>query len=153
MANQPTVLHAPTCLAILVMLFLCPLCFAQSVTVRVVDTTGQPISDQVVTAHFLFANPANDRAFNQRTDANGEALLQLPQPTPEAMDVEVGLVQTNLHCSCRVLAKTERVMREGLTIAGRTRGVKSSKPIPPTPGHIIFVARPPSLLEKVLFDY
>jgi hypothetical protein len=68
------------------------------------------------------------------------------------MEVEVTVTQTGLHCSRHILVKSETVAHQGLMVVGRTRSSKLSAPIQPVPGRIVFVARPSSLLEKVLFD-
>jgi hypothetical protein len=152
MANRQIFLRAVQSLALLLVLCLCPLCFGESVVVQVLHgRDGTPVPDQLVTMQLRFANATSVMALNSRTDSNGEAHFRLPPATPETLEVEVNFAPNALHCSCRVLANTETVMREGLIVAGRTRGYKLSSPIQATPGHIVFVARPAVLLEKVLF--
>jgi hypothetical protein len=141
------------CLAILLVLCLGPLCFGESVVVQVLNgRDGTPVPDQFVTMKLRNANATTMVALNSRTDANGEARFQLPQTLPTALDVEVALTQPGLHCPSHLLGNTERVMHDGLMVAARMHGSKLSAPIQTAPGHIVFVARPSLLLEKVLFE-
>jgi hypothetical protein len=154
MANQRTFLRPLNCLALFLVLCLGPLCFGESVVVQVLNgMDGTPVRDQFVTMQLRNASAKTVMALNSRTDSNGKAHFLLPQTTPESLNVEVQLSAPALHCTCQTLVKTEAVIREGLVVSRRIRNSRLSAPIQPAPGHIVFVARPSSLLEKVLFDY
>jgi hypothetical protein len=146
------------CLAIWMVLSFASMCFGESVVIQVLSRKdGQPLSGKVVTMEFRYAKTAGrenqDIALNLRTDSNGEVEFQMPSARPEFLAVLVDLNPSGLHCSCRVLASTETVLREGLTVADRTRAANTSAPVQSAPGHILFVARPPTLLEKVIYGY
>jgi len=154
MANQSILQRAMQCLAIVLALSLSSLCFGEAVVVQVLNgKDGHPVPEQPVTMQLGYANSKYTMVLTQTTDANGEARIQLPPARPETLEVHVDLAHTpdDLQCWCRVLAKTETVMREGLKVAGRSRTSKSSAPIQPTPGRIVFVARPSSHLVTILF--
>lgn len=155
MANRRTLLRPLNCLALLLVLCLGPLCFSESVVVQVLNSRdGTPIPDQFVTMQLRNASAKTVMALNSRTDSNGKAHFLLPQTQPETLNVEVQLSAPALHCTCQTLVNTESVIREGLIVVSRRiRNSKLSAPVQPAPGHIVFLARPSSLLEKVLFDY
>lgn len=159
MENPRFLLRATKYLAIFVLLLLAPLCFAEcprcfgdSVVVQVLANDGQPVPEQTVTFELRYKKLDYTMVKNQRTDSNGEARIQLPPAArPESLAVDVNFTPDDLHCSCRVHADTETVMLKGLTVDGRPRNVKLSAPVPSAPGRIIFVARPSTHWEKVLF--
>jgi hypothetical protein len=152
MANPRFLLRPLNCLAILLALCLCPLCFGESLVVQVLNgKDGKPLPDQYVAMQLHFPSTDTTMALNARTDANGEARFQLPKTPPDTLEVEVELSQPGLRCPYHVHSSMESVMHEGLKVVGRIRASKLAAPIQPAPGHIVFVARPSLLLEKVLF--
>jgi len=142
------------CLAILLALCLCPLCFGETVVVQVLNgRDGKPVTDQLVAMQLHFPNTDTMMGLNARTDANGEAHFQLPKTTPERVEVEVEVefTQVGLHCPYHVHGTMQSVMSEGLMVAARMRDPKLSAPIQTSPGHIVFVARPSVRWQTVLF--
>jgi hypothetical protein len=154
---QRIILPAVKCLALLLVLSLAPLCFGESVVVEVLNGgNGQPVPGQVVTMSFHYAKVegAKDHVVvvSRSTGEDGAALFAMPSGGPEILEIAVNLKAAFLHCSCRAVTSTESVTREGLMLSSRILGSKSSVPTPQKPGHVIFVARPAKLFEKVLFD-
>src|SRR5208282_1693342 len=150
MANQPILARPLNCLALFLVLCLAPLCFGESVIVQVLGKDGQPIPNQDVTFGFRHEKLSPPVVRTERTDRNGEARIVLPQLKPKTLDVEVNFTLSDMRCSCRAHADTETVLREGLQIVSRSRGFRSPAPDHPTPGHIVFVARPASHSETIL---
>lgn len=152
MANPRILLRTLNCLAVVLALCLCPLCFGESVIVRVLNgSDGKPVADQFVTMQLHFAKPGTMMTLNVKTDDKGEARFQLPNLTPESLEVELELSHAGLHCPHHVFSSTESVMHQGLMIAARVHGSKLSAPIQTAPGHIVFVAQPSVRWETVLF--
>ena len=160
MATKRFIQRALKGMAVIAVLCLGPLCFAESVVVRVVNMNGEPLGEQPVTMQLRYGKTATgeDRIIVLRyiTDLSGEADFQLPLAKPQALGVDVQFAAKGLHCSCRVVTQTDTVIREGITVVHRAHGSKTSPTSPtiqPRPGQIVFIARPASLFQKVMYDY
>ena len=151
MANQRILLRPLNCLAVSLVLCLTPLCFAESVVVQVLGNDKQPVPHQEVTLELRYETLGRPTVRNQSTDLKGEARIELPEGfRSKSLAVEVNFTPDDQHCSCRVRADVDTVMREGLTVVTPAHGSKSAEPIQPTPGHIIFVAQPATSSEAEL---
>ncbi len=134
MPKHPVQLRAGKWLTLALVLCLAPLCFGEMMVVKVLNgSDGAPVV--------------------RKTDSSGEARFPMPEVKPETLGVEVHFTARGLHCSCRVQTQTETVVREGLIVSPRIRHPKTPSAIQASPGNIVFVARPTSFLEKVLYEY
>jgi hypothetical protein len=145
-------------MAVLAVLCLGTLCFGETVVVRVISgVEGLPLSGQPVTMQLRYGKTATEEAhtilLRYTTDFSGEAEFPLPLAKPQALNVDVKFEAKGLRCSCRVLTETETVLREGLTVANPAHGSKTPAVVKPRPGQIVFIARPSSFLQKVIYDY
>src|ERR1700692_3105551 len=157
MGTKPTRLLPVDCLALWMLLF-GSLCFGQvahPIIVRVLNgKDSTPIAGQIVIMHLRVGKASGDEhdiIVHYQTDSHGEVQI-LSELAPENLDVMVSLQGNNLHCPRHVLVKTSTVIREGLMVASHGRGLNSST-IQAAPGEIVFVARPLSALEKVVYGY
>jgi hypothetical protein len=137
-----------------------PFCFAQVVTVRVINAAdGHPLQKQHVSVSLLYekgekAPTKYDANLSLETDANGEAHFTLPGPAPPHISAQVRLTSEQWRCGCGVLAATADVIQKG--IVGPLAGAepkKSAAPVKASPGEILFVARPLSFFERLLYPF
>lgn len=138
--------------ALILMLAVCPVCYAQSVRVRVVDgKNGHGLPKQAVSVQFLYEKPAKaSPPLHLETDSNGEAEFSIPEPSPAHLSVRVALTSEHWHCGCLMMADTEAVVHKGF-LEGMP--AKTKVPTPPAnaePGYIVFVARPFTFAERLL---
>ena len=94
------------------------------------------------------AAPAKyDPVLHGHTDARGEAQFTLPGPPPAHLSASVRM-EGRWHCGCSTLAVTQDVIKNGLV---RSYGLENpSAPVTAKPAEIVFVARPLSILERLL---
>jgi hypothetical protein len=145
-------------LAFLLVLSLRPSAQAQEVTVRIVNAAnGQPLPKQAVSVSFLYVQkydkeiPArNDTALHLDTDANGEAHFRLPEPPPAHLSASVRVDWSHWKCACWVMGSTDDLIHKGL-VGPEVAAGKSSLDIKPAPGEILFLTRPLSFLERLLY--
>jgi hypothetical protein len=134
-------------------LVLCHICFAQEVKVRVINgLDGRPLPKQAVFVQFFYEKPARiSPPLHIETDADGEAQFSISKPPPENIDVRLALTSEHWHCACRVMADTEKVLREGILQVARSN--VPNAPIAPAnkePGQIVFIAAPFTFIEKLM---
>jgi hypothetical protein len=131
---------------------------AQEVTVRIVNAAnGQPLPKQAVSVSFLYDKkydneiPAKfDPVISLETDANGEARFKFPQPPPAHFSARVRMDWSHWKCGCGLLGSTDELNHKG--VAGPKVGKQqSSVDVRPVPGEILFVARPLSFLERMMY--
>jgi hypothetical protein len=134
-----------------------PFCLAQPLTIRVINANnGHPLQKQQVSVSLLYGKgekpPAKyDASLRLETDVNGEAHFTLPEPAPVHLSAQVRLDWGHWRCGCGVLAVTEDVIQKGI-VESADPG-KSPPPITARPGEILFVARPLSFLERLLYPF
>lgn len=136
-------------------------CFAQTVRVRVVNANnGRPLQNQPVTVSLLYekgeATPAKfEASLTFRTDASGEARFVLPKPAPTHMAAQVRLTTEHWRCGCMVLAATQDVIQKGIvdSAASASESKRSPSLVKAVPGEILFVARPLSFWERLLYPF
>lgn len=139
-------------------------CFAQNVTVRVVNgKNGHPLQNQLVTLSLEYGKGEHsptqyDAQPHTKTDAHGEARFSLPEPAPSHLGVQVlGLPQRHWDCRCVFGVKTTEVIQKG-TVAGPAVGLHQpaksmTEPglFKPTPGEILLAVRPVSFFEWLFY--
>jgi hypothetical protein len=147
-----------SCLILVLLFWLGPACFAQTLRVRVLDcTSGHPLPKQQVALSLLNdrgerINPKNEPHLRYETDADGSARFKLPEPVPLRIEVDVSLTSQQWSCGCFALLNTRDVIRDGAVEAKACRGEKRSKVLPkPEPGEILFLALPPTWWQKLLW--
>ena len=137
-----------------------PFCLAQVVSVRVINAIdGCPLQKQQISVSLLYEKgektPAKYAAnLTLETDANGETHFTFPEPVPPHISAQVRLTSEYWRCGCGVLAATEDVIQKG--IVGPVPGGESKRgaaSLKPTPGEILFAARPLSFLERLLSPF
>ena len=137
-----------------------PFCLAQVVTVRVINAIdGRPLQKQQISVSLLYEKgektPAKyDANLTLETDANGETHFTLPEPVPPHISAQVRLTSEHWRCGCGVLAATGDVLLKG--IVGPLPGGESKRAatfLKPTPGEILFAARPLSFFERLLYPF
>jgi hypothetical protein len=140
-----------------VLLFLVgPLCLGQGVTIRVVNANDlRPLKKQKVSVTLGYdkrdPHPAKyNTNIALETDANGEAQFRLPEPFPEHFSAQIQMDWGHWDCSCSALADTQEVIQRGL-VEFSAKGKKPKTLIKARPGEVIFVARPLSFIERLLY--
>jgi hypothetical protein len=79
--------------ATLLALLVCSACFAQSVTIRVINGgDARGLAKQDVAVQYFYDNPTKvTPAVHLETDSSGETQFSIPQPAPEHLFVHVTL--------------------------------------------------------------
>jgi hypothetical protein len=125
-----------------------PSCFAQEMTVRVVNAAnGRPLKDQLV--YIGVREPLVWNDLQLKTDANGEARFTLPDPAPPHMRVNVLLSPLRWDCGCMFVAATEGVIQKGVVPPPGAKPTKAAASLKPSPGQIQFAVRPLSFSDRV----
>ena len=135
-------------------LLLCDVCFTQAVKVRVINgNDGRPLPKLAVSVQLFYEKQAKISAPLQiETDLNGEAEFNIPGPPPEHIDVRITLTSPYWHCTCWRMAETEELLHKGIVQVSRTN--VPNAPIAPAntvPGQIVFITRPYTFFEKLLY--
>ena len=147
MGNKRLIRRALICLAGVVVLCLAPLCFGETVIVRVLgEADGEPLVRQAVTVRLHYGNKTT--VVHELTDFSGEATIDLSRIKPEALSVSVKLDTDYYSCTCRVKADTDTVLSKGLARDGHG---KSLKLFNDAPKEIIFLARPASIRKRLIY--
>ena len=153
-------------LALFLLPFLGTTCFAQAITIRLVNTTnGSPVEGQKISIFGISGKTGipeqhphellkKDAVPDLRLISNdrGEATFEQPRPAPAFFYVHVKLSGPVWDCTCLVRVVTEEVMKKGLEISNpqddRSPGRFRSQP---TPGEIHFRLRPTSRWVRLLW--
>lgn len=117
------------------------------------SSNGPPLSKQSVAVNLLYDKgqkaPAKYETFlSLETDAKGEAQFGLPEPAPAHIWVQVRLTSEHWHCGCMALATTQDVIQKGMSDSESTTSIKNARA---EPRIILFLARPFTLLERLLY--
>jgi hypothetical protein len=145
------------CLAYILLFLAAPCCFAQVITVRIVNTQkSEPVPKQRMSVSLLYdkeeKRPANlNAAFELETGNDGTAQFQLPEPPPEHLSVGIHVDWGHWNCggACIALVITQDVVQKGIVRPGPGGG--KSPAIQPTPGMIVFLFRPLSFFERLWY--
>jgi len=131
--------------------------FAQVVTIRVVNPHDKkPVRGRQVAVSLFYekgesASEKGETNLSFVTDANGEAHFSLPNPAPRNISAQVHLPDI-WNCACLILTTTEEVVRIGVIAPKSTGGSEKSAPaVKAVPGEILFLVRPPSFWERLLY--
>jgi hypothetical protein len=133
-----------------------PLCFAQTIRIRVVnDKTGDSLQKQPVSIALFYdkseRTPAtHDAGLNLETDEKGESQFSLPEPAPAHLVAQVHLTSEYWHCGCSVLATTQDLIQKGIV---GPRSSKSANPVKAEPKEILFLARPFTFFERLFYPF
>jgi len=133
-----------------------PSCFAQAVTIRVINANdGRPLQRQPVSVTLSYSRGKKSPAsLSFDTDLNGEVHFVLPKPAPERLSAQVQLTSEHWRCGCGVVVATNTLVQEG--VVGPLPGglpKPSAARINAVPGEILFVARPLSFWERLLYPF
>jgi hypothetical protein len=145
-------------LALILPLWLGPACLAESVTIRVINASdGRPLQNQEVSVSLLYekgqAAPTKyDANLALRTDAAGQVTFVVPAPAPAHISAQVRVAPSRWRCGCGVLVATQELIRDGVVgpLPAADTG-KSPAPFKAAPGEILFVARPLSFWERLMY--
>ncbi len=130
-------------------------CFAQVITVRIInDKNGHALPGQRISVSLFYgkgeaAPQKYESKLSLETDANGVAQFTLPQPPPAHLWVGAGLPSQYWFCSCNTEARaaTQEIIEKGS--GGR---IDSKSKVPDAkPGEIVFDARPYNLFYRILY--
>jgi hypothetical protein len=128
------------------------------IRVRVIDdTNGHPLPKQQVSISLLYEKgekvPANyDALLQLETDVNGEVQFRLPEPAPAHLAAQVRLTSEHWHCGCTALVDTQDLIQKGLVGPEPGHGsTRSTASVKAEPGEILFVARPFTFFERLLY--
>lgn len=137
-------------------LMLAPSCTAQAVTIRVVNANdGSPLQKQPVSVTLSYSKGEKSLAtLDFETDQNGEVHFVLSKPAPERLSARVRLTSEHWRCGCGVVVPTKALLQEGVVgplPAGQSE--HSAARIKTAPGEILFVARPLSFWERLLYPF
>jgi hypothetical protein len=147
-------------LACLLLLCCGPICLAQEVTVRVINAANRrPLQKQAISVSFLYDKkydkeiPAKyDAILNLETDVNGQAHFKFPEPPPVHFSAQVRVDWSRWMCGCVILGSTDDLVRKGIVgPVQTTESKKSAVPYVAVPGEILFVDRPLSFFERLLY--
>jgi hypothetical protein len=139
-------------------LWVAPACLAQAVTIRVINAAdGHPLQKQQISVTFFYdkgeKRPAKYEAtLSLETNVNGEAQFTFPEPAPAHLAAQVRIDWGRWKCGCGVLAATEDLIQKGIVESAATPK-KSPVPVKAVPGEILFVARPLSFFERLLYPF
>jgi len=134
-------------------LLVCPACFAQAVSVRVInEENGRGLAKQGVSVQFFYEKPSQvSSALHLETDSKGEAQFSIPEPAPAHLFVHVALTSEHWHCRCLMMGDTETVVHKGFLKAVSANTKAPTAAANAEPGYIVFIVRPVTLFERVLY--
>jgi len=147
-------------LAYFLLLSVASSCLAQEAKIRVINgANGRPLPKLVVSVTLLYDKkydkeiPANyDALLRLETDENGEARFKFPQPPSVHFSAQVGVDWSHWVCGCGILGSTEDLVREGINGPVPVKDEKKSAArYKAAPGEILFIFRPLSFFERLLY--
>jgi hypothetical protein len=149
--------YCPRYLIWLFALWFGSLCSAQVIRIRVVNAeNGRPLQKQQISVSLLYdkqkkSSTKNDNLLQLETGTNGDVEFTLPQPAPTHLSVRATLTSEHWRCGCWALASTEDLIENGATGDPGREVTVSGILVRPRLGEILFVARPLTLLERLLY--
>jgi hypothetical protein len=148
MEGDMEVITGLRCLACLLLLCCGRFCLAQEITVRVISAAnGRPVPKQRVSVTL-----SNNAVLNLETDADGEAHFKLPEPSPVRFVAQARLDWSHWSCGCVVEGSTNDLVQKGILGSPfATVRKKYTAILKPAPREILFVAKPLSFLERLLY--
>ena len=133
-------------------------CFGQAMRIRIINArNGHPLPKQQVFLSLLYEkngkHPTTDGPpHHLETDAKGEAHFILPEPAPAHLGVQVRLTSEYWHCACVALVTTQDVVEKGIAQPYEPTAA-SAIPLQVKPGEVLFVVRPFTFLEHLLYPF
>lgn len=133
--------------------------FGQTIKVRALnETTGRGLPRQSISISLWYEKgqipPAHyDRNISLETDAHGEARFNLPDPAPAHLAAQLRLTSEHWNCGCVILMSVEDLIQKG--IVGPGPGTKSARSpsATPQPKEIMFLARPLTFFERIVYPF
>ncbi|HTY64134.1 MAG TPA: hypothetical protein VMG30_17930 [Acidobacteriota bacterium] len=132
--------------------------FAQAITVRVVDVTnGHLLTNYQASISPLYTeqNESSTKPSQElgiQSDKNGIIQISLPEPIPQRLFIKLNLKAGHWQCGSVKFADTQEAIQKG--IVGLSPGPKPSKThvvVKAMPGEIVFLARPMTFFERLLY--
>lgn len=129
------------------------MCFAQTVTIRVINGKGgHPLARQSVTVSFLYDGAEKaplefSSQLSLQTDKKGEARFTFPQPSPAHLSATVNIDRSRWRCACNLLDSTQNVVQFGVVVKDEGN---DQAPVAARPQEVLFIARPLSLFYRLL---
>jgi hypothetical protein len=147
-------------LGCLLLLTVAPFCLAQEAKIRVINAAnGRPLPKLAVFLSFLYDTkydkeiPANYQAsLNLETDDNGEAHFKFPQPPPAQFFAKVRVDWSHWDCVCLIVGSTGDLVRGGINGPLPAKDKKFAARYKAGPGEILFIFRPLSFFERLLYQ-
>lgn len=130
---------------------------AQVIKIRIINLNdGHSLPNEHVSVALGYAKgqqpPAKfDANLRLETDLKGEAVFRLPEPAPAHLFVNVRLTSEYWHCGCLAIADTPDLVQKGLVQPAGHEPKGSATNAKPEPGVVLFLARPFSFLERLLY--
>jgi hypothetical protein len=138
------------CLLFILLTCLSASCFAQAVTIRVVNlANNKPVKNVGIFVSGL-SETSNGKweDLNIMTAINGEASLPLPKSAPAHFYILASLPGSHWGCPCVMRIDTDEVMQKGQVIVSTTH--RHERAFPPTPGELLLALRPLPWWVRVL---
>jgi len=93
-----------------------------------------------------------DAVMRLETDVNGEAQLILPEPAPAHLGITVRLISEHWHWVCWHFVAAQDLIQRGIAVTEPSHeSTRSSAAVKVEPGEILFVARPFTFFEELLY--
>jgi hypothetical protein len=138
----------------LVIAWLSAFCSGQAIKIRVINgKNGRPLSKQPVSVSLLYLKseklPAKyDAVLHLETGLDGVAQFTLLEPAPERLSLGANLTSEHWHCVCGpALVATKELLQKGIVQGSAF----SSTAIQAKAGEIVFVTRPFTFFERLLY--
>lgn len=143
-------------LVIAVAAVLPPTCLSQSdatITVRVLKAKdGKPVKDAFI--RLFYPNRTGERyrpaVASARTNGGGIAVLSLPEPVPEHIDLYYSTFNKFYACSHVKALSTAEILKNGMVASSDCPGSKFQYLGAPKPGELVVLGRRPTWRERML---
>src|SRR5260370_41102353 len=130
-------------------------CFGQVLRARVINAkNGHPLPKQHISISLLYEKgekieTKQGALLELETDINGEAQFTLPEATPAHLSARARLTSEHWRCGCWALVATQDAVQKGIVEGNEL--TTPAKPVKAEPGEILFIARPLTFLERLLY--
>jgi hypothetical protein len=138
------------CLLLMLLACLNVGCFAQEITVRIVNlANNKPVKNiRIYLSGLNEKENGRWEDLNIVTATNGEAGLPLPKSAPAYFYIFASLPGSYWDCACVVRIDAEQVMQKGQVIVSTTH--RHERAFPPKPGELLLALRPLPWWVRVL---
>src|SRR6266853_4743202 len=130
-------------------------CFGQVISARVINAkNGHPLPKQHISISLLDEKgekieTKQGALLELETDINGDAQFTLPEAAPAHLSARARLTSEHWRCGCWALVATQDVVQKGIVEGNEL--TTPAKPVKAEPGEILFIARPLTFLERLLY--